>query len=62
MRSAALNEGVWGIREPKSEAPEVYPDIMIVPLAAFDRKGHRIGYGAGYYDMTISRRACSIRR
>jgi len=26
-----------------------------VPLAAFDRKGNRIGYGAGYYDMTITR-------
>ena len=36
------------------EAPEVAPDILIVPLAAFDRAGHRIGYGAGYYDMTIS--------
>src|SRR6185295_14807143 len=49
----ALNEGVWGIREPKDDAPEVDPDILIVPLAAFDRRGHRIGYGAGYYDMTI---------
>ena len=51
----ALNEGVWGIREPKDDAPEVDPDILIVPLAAFDRRGHRIGYGAGYYDMTINR-------
>ena len=51
----ALNEGVWGIREPKNDAPEVDPDILIVPLAAFDRRGHRIGYGAGYYDMTINR-------
>jgi 5-formyltetrahydrofolate cyclo-ligase len=50
-----LNEGVWGIREPKDDAPEVDPDILIVPLAAFDRCGNRIGYGAGYYDMTISR-------
>jgi 5-formyltetrahydrofolate cyclo-ligase len=50
-----LNEGVWGIREPKDDAPEVDPDILIVPLAAFDRRGHRIGYGAGYYDMTIKR-------
>src|ERR1051325_364095 len=50
-----LNAGVWGIREPKPEAPEVDPDILIVPLAAFDRKGHRIGYGAAYYDMTINR-------
>jgi 5-formyltetrahydrofolate cyclo-ligase len=51
----ALNEGVWGIREPKDDAPEVDPDILIVPLAAFDRNGNRIGYGAGYYDMTIKR-------
>jgi 5-formyltetrahydrofolate cyclo-ligase len=33
----------------------VVPDIMLVPLAAFDRTGHRIGYGAGYYDMTVAR-------
>ncbi len=46
--------GQWGIREPKPEAAEVAPDILIVPLAAFDRSGHRIGYGAGYYDMTIN--------
>lgn len=50
-----LASGVWGIREPKPEAPEVFPDVMLVPLAAFDRTGHRIGYGAGYYDMTIAR-------
>ena len=50
-----LEAGVWGIRQPKAEAPEIDPDILIVPLAAFDRAGHRIGYGAGYYDMTITR-------
>lgn len=50
-----LASGVWGIREPKADAPEVFPDILLVPLAAFDRVGHRIGYGAGYYDMTITR-------
>ncbi len=48
-----LARGQWGIREPKPDAPEVAPDIVIVPLAAFDRAGHRIGYGAGYYDMTL---------
>ena len=52
---APLSPGVWGIREPTADAPEVFPDIMLVPLAAFDRQGHRIGYGAGYYDMTIAR-------
>ncbi len=49
-----LARGQWGIREPKPEAPEVAPDILLVPLVAFDRAGHRIGYGAGYYDMTIA--------
>jgi 5-formyltetrahydrofolate cyclo-ligase len=50
-----LGSGVWGIREPKAEAPEVFPDILIVPLLLFDRAGYRLGYGAGYYDMTIAR-------
>jgi 5-formyltetrahydrofolate cyclo-ligase len=49
-----LIEGVWGIREPKADAAEVEPDILLVPLLAFDRTGHRIGYGAGYYDLTIA--------
>ena len=52
---APLEPGAWEIRQPKSAAPEVDPDILIVPLAAFDRAGHRIGYGAGYYDITITR-------
>lgn len=49
-----LASGQWGIREPKPDAPEVAPDILLVPMLAFDRNGHRIGYGAGYYDMTIA--------
>ncbi len=49
-----LVAGVWGIREPPPEAPVVDPDIVLVPLLAFDRAGHRIGYGAGYYDLTIA--------
>jgi 5-formyltetrahydrofolate cyclo-ligase len=51
--AAPLGSGQWGIREPASNAEEVAPDILIVPLVCFDRRGHRIGYGAGYYDMTI---------
>jgi 5-formyltetrahydrofolate cyclo-ligase len=50
----ALASGQWGIREPKPEAAQVAPDILLVPLLAFDRDGQRIGYGAGYYDMTIA--------
>jgi 5-formyltetrahydrofolate cyclo-ligase len=52
---APLDAGQWDIREPKADAAEVDPDILLVPLLAFDRNGHRIGYGAGYYDMTIAR-------
>ncbi len=49
-----LIAGVWGIREPPPAAPEVDPDILLVPLLAFDRAGYRIGYGAGYYDLTLA--------
>lgn len=49
-----LVRGVWGIREPPSHAPSVDPDVLIVPLLAFDRRGYRLGYGAGYYDRTIN--------
>jgi 5-formyltetrahydrofolate cyclo-ligase len=52
--SAPLERGQWGIREPTPDAAEVEPDILLVPLLAFDRAGHRIGYGAGYYDLTIA--------
>jgi 5-formyltetrahydrofolate cyclo-ligase len=50
----SLGKGVWGIREPRPEAPAVKPDILLVPLAAFDRSGHRIGYGAGHFDLTLT--------
>jgi 5-formyltetrahydrofolate cyclo-ligase len=51
---APLERGQWGIREPRADAPEVDPDILIVPLLVFDRAGYRLGFGAGYYDMTIT--------
>ncbi len=46
--------GPLGIPEPSPAAEELIPDIMLVPLAAFDRAGHRIGYGAGHYDFTLA--------
>lgn len=50
-----LNAGKFGLSEPFATAPEVNPTALLVPLAAFDRRGHRIGYGAGYYDRAIAR-------
>ena len=46
--------GPLGILEPSPAAAEIIPDVMLVPLAAFDRLGHRIGYGAGHYDYTFA--------
>ena len=46
--------GSLGIFEPSPAAAELVPEVMLVPLAAFDRTGHRIGYGGGYYDYTFS--------
>jgi 5-formyltetrahydrofolate cyclo-ligase len=49
-----LMMGPLGILEPSPAAAELVPDIMLVPLAAFDPLGHRIGYGAGHYDYTLA--------
>jgi 5-formyltetrahydrofolate cyclo-ligase len=46
--------GAMSIAEPLEQAPAVDPDLLFVPLACFDRRGHRIGYGAGYYDRTLA--------
>ncbi len=47
--------GGMGIPEPLESAAAVEPDLLFVPLACFDRRGHRIGYGAGYYDRSLAR-------
>jgi 5-formyltetrahydrofolate cyclo-ligase len=49
----ALERGPLGISQPTAAAEVVVPNILLIPLAAFDRSGHRIGYGAGYYDRSI---------
>lgn len=46
--------GAYAIPTPAADVPEVVPDQMLVPLAAFDRRGFRIGYGAGFYDRTLA--------
>tara|TARA_B100000965_G_scaffold356427_1_gene334417 strand:+ start:188 stop:730 length:543 start_codon:yes stop_codon:yes gene_type:complete len=44
----------YGIPEPSSKNP-VYPEIILVPLVAFDKNLNRLGYGAGYYDRLITK-------
>ena len=49
----AMDSGVWGIAEPKADKPALDPDILLMPLLAFDRQGWRLGYGGGFYDRTL---------
>ena len=49
----SMDSGVWDIPEPKADKPVVEPDILLVPLLAFDRQGWRLGYGGGFYDRTL---------
>ncbi len=51
----ALVAGLWGIQIPGDTAPEVLPDVLLVPLLAFDRQGYRLGYGGGFYDRTLQK-------
>lgn len=55
VRGAPLIDMGFGTSGPGDEADVLDPGIMLVPLAAFDGRGHRIGYGAGYYDRAIAR-------
>jgi 5-formyltetrahydrofolate cyclo-ligase len=55
VRGATLIDAGFGTAGPGDEAAALDPEIMLVPLAAFDRRGHRIGYGAGHYDRAIAR-------
>lgn len=48
-----VEPGRYGIPVPPAGAPVFKPDVLLVPLVAFDRRGYRLGYGAGYYDRTI---------
>ncbi|MBI1260979.1 MAG: 5-formyltetrahydrofolate cyclo-ligase [Rhizobiales bacterium] len=49
-----LVAGDHGTREPVLTHDHLRPDIVIVPLLAFDAQGNRLGYGGGYYDRTIA--------
>ena len=54
VRGAPLEPQGFGTYAPGAEAAVLDPELMLVPLAAFDRRGGRIGYGRGYYDSAIA--------
>ena len=49
-----LKAASFGTKEPLADAREGTPDIVIVPLLAFDEGGYRLGYGKGFFDMTLA--------
>lgn len=49
-----LAETTWGIQEPLGDAVVLEPDVVLVPLLAFDEEGYRLGYGGGFYDRTLA--------
>lgn len=60
---ASLVPGGFGTQIPSQDAPEIEPQVLLVPLLAFDRGGYRLGYGGGFYDRTLARlRATGARK
>ena len=51
----ALIRAAFGVMEPDPSRPQVEPDLLLVPLLAFDAGGRRLGWGKGYYDRTLAR-------
>lgn len=51
----ALVKRKWGILEPIDTAPNLTPDVLLLPLLAFDSAGRRLGYGGGFYDRTLAK-------
>jgi 5-formyltetrahydrofolate cyclo-ligase len=50
----AMADGGFGTRVPPEGEPPIIPQVLLVPLLAFDRRGYRLGYGGGFYDRTLA--------
>jgi 5-formyltetrahydrofolate cyclo-ligase len=53
MPGQPTTPGTWDIPQPTDDAALVEPDVLLVPMMAFDRVGYRLGYGGGFYDRTL---------
>jgi 5-formyltetrahydrofolate cyclo-ligase len=49
-----LEAGVWGLRQPRVDAPVVVPEVLFMPLIGFTARGDRLGQGGGYYDRFLA--------
>lgn len=50
-----LEAGPLGTRHPPADCPQLVPDVLLVPMLAFDDAGYRLGWGGGFYDRTLAR-------
>jgi 5-formyltetrahydrofolate cyclo-ligase len=53
---APLIQGAFKVMTPPESVPELEPQVLLVPLLAFDQAGYRLGYGGGFYDRTLEKR------
>jgi 5-formyltetrahydrofolate cyclo-ligase len=49
-----LQKNIYGILEPRADSVAIIPDMILLPGLAFDRKNFRLGYGGGFYDITLA--------
>ncbi|MNC97356.1 5-formyltetrahydrofolate cyclo-ligase family protein [compost metagenome] len=45
---------MWGLRQPRTDAPVVVPEVLFMPLVGFTANGDRLGQGGGYYDRFLA--------